>query len=427
MTARGLRPWLLLALLPACNAVAGWDPDKILQVTAAQLPAAVGQPIATLRVGVLRNGVLQPVPFQVDEYNTTGQVWFASTGLPLKGKEGVFDGDDRLLVVAGDLGTESLPAGTPAPPGWLGELAASAQDETRYLQVLSGGLALATRSYMRHDVATGETETPFYTLRVDPANELNWKHLMVRSWRGPRDTSLVDTLKMRISGGVFTAATRLTLDNDNLRPRLIGQRTGPIRSTIQLETSVVFGGIPVMKMQVQVLRYPRHFEALTHARIPRLYRKALVNPEVRVTLDANNLSGSVVRTARGGTLQGITDGRIDATEQQLLARGLSSDEDWILFDARNGFSVLTFLDVPRELRGIPLEFVYEDSLDHKDKPERVLGQQPNIGYGIRGFPPGEDFRFGVTLAFDKELAGAEPRAYVRRWREAPAYRFRAAP
>jgi hypothetical protein len=247
----------------------------------------------------------------------------------------------------------------------------------------------------------------------------------VRSWRGDRAQSLVDTLKMRISGGVFTPLTRLTLDNDNLRPKVIGTRTGPIRSTIQLETAVVVSGVTVMRMQVQVLRYPRHFEAFTHARIPKLYRMALSNPEVRVTVDGNNLNGAIVRTARGGTLRAVVDGSLDDTERQLLSRGLSSDEDWLLFDSRNGFSMLTFLDVPPELKGIPLQLVYEDDPRKSDKPERVKGQQPNLGYGIRGFPPGEDFHFGVTLAFDKDLNNVDPRSYVQRWREAPAWRFRA--
>lgn len=416
----------LFALLSAACAGAAWDGNKVLQFTPRDVPEITGQKLAPLRLATVRGGVLQPVPFQFDEYNSAGLVWFASTGVPIKGREGIFDGDDRLLLVAGDLTGEPMDAAVDTPPGYLGEIAVSMQGETRYLQLIAGDFPKSDQVYVRHNTQTGVTETPFYTLRVDPANELNWRFLMVRSWRGDREQSLVDTLKMRIAGGVFTSVTRLTLDNDNLRPRIVGTRTGPIRSTIQLETSVVVAGVPVMKMQVQVLRYPRHFEAYTHARIPTLYRKALVDPEVAVTVDGNNLRGAIARTARGGSLQALVDGRLDDAEKQLLARGLSSDEDWVLFDTRSGFSMLTFLDVPPELRGIPLKLVYVDDATKSDKPERIKGQHPNIGYGIRGFPPGEDFHFGVTLAFDKDLGSVDPRSYVTRWRERPACVFRAA-
>lgn len=410
----------------AAVAHAAFDPNKVLQITPADAPALAGQRISALRVATVRHGKLVPVPFQVDEYNTAGLPWFASVDVPIKGRESFYDGDDRLLVIAGDASAERLPADMTQPAGYLGELSLSLQGETRYLHVIAGEFPRSDVVYVRHDMATGITETPFYTLRVDPRNELNWKHLMVRSWRGDQAQSLVDTLKMRIAGGVFTALTRMTLDNDNLRPRVIGVRAGPIRAVMQVETTVVFAGVPVMRMQVQVHRYPRVFEAYTHARIPRLYRKALVDPEVRVTIDGNNLAGAHVRTARSHGSAARVDGRMDDTEREMVARGLSSTEDWILFDSRNGFSLLTFLDVPPELRGIPLQLVYEDDLKLNDRPERIPGQGPNLGYGIRGFPPGEDFRFGVTLAFDVDLADVDPVDYVARWRERPRYEFQSA-
>lgn len=403
-----------------------WDDDRILQTGVAAMPALQGTPIDRVRVAVVRNGVLVPVPFQIDEYNTSGLVWFAETRVPLKGTAGVFDGDDRLLMLAGDLSAETMPATLAPPPGYFGQLAVSVQGETRYAQLIIGDFPRSNTSYVKHDLESGITETPFYTLRVDPANELNWQYLMVRSWQGDKGQSLVDTLKMRISGGVFTPVTRLTLDNENLRPKLVGYRSGPIRSTMQLDTAVVVGGVTVMKMQVQVVRYPRYFQAFTHARISRLYRMALVNPEVRVSIDGNNQRGAIVRTARGAELKGTVDSYLDDSEKAMLQRGLSSDDDWILFDSRRGFAIMTFLDVPPELRGIPLELVYEDNAKKTDKPERVPGQSPNLGYGLRGFPPGEDFHFGVTLSFDKDLGNVDPLVYVSRWREQPVYRLDAA-
>lgn len=407
-------------------AVAAYDGTKILHLLPADVPVLAGKDIGKVRIATVRNGALVPVPFQIDEYNVRGLVWFPEVGIALDGRANVFDGSDRLLLLAGDASPEALTDPALAPAGYLGELAISLQGETRYLQLISGEFPRSADNYVQHNIATGVTETPFYTLRVDPKNELNWRHLMVRSWRGDQNVSVLDTLKMRISGGVFTPVTRMSINNDNLRPKVIGVRSGPIRSTVQLDAAVVVTGITVMRMQAQVIRYPRYFEAFTHARIPKLYRMALVDPEVKVTVDGNQLRGAIVRTARGGALQALVDGRVDEAEKQLVARGLSPAEDWILFDTRNGFSMLTFLDVPPELRNVPLNLIYEDDDKRADAPERIPGQQPNLGYGIRGFPPGEDFQFGVTLVFDKDLNGIDPKPYVARWRERPGYRFRAA-
>ncbi|MFZ5722939.1 MAG: hypothetical protein ACOY33_04695 [Pseudomonadota bacterium] len=419
-------PWLSVVLLwlAAAPLQAAYDPHKVLSLLPTDVPALVGRDIAGVRIATMRHGELVPVPFQIDEYNQRGLVWFPDAGLPLDGRQNVFDGRDRLLLLAGDASPEPLPAGSVPPSGYIGELSIQLQGEMRYLQLIAGDFPRAEQSYVRHDIASGVTETPFYTLRVDPKNELNWRHLMVRSWRGDAEQSLVDTLKMRIAGGVFTPVTRLSLDNDNLRPKVIGVRSGPIRSTLQLETLVVVSGITVMRMQAQVIRYPRYFEAYTLARIPKIYRMALVDPEVKVTVDGNNLRGGVTRTARGDGLRAVVDGKVDDAERQLIGRGLSTDDGWILFDSRNGFSMLTFLEIPAELRGIPLKLIYEDDATKRDRPERIAGQLPNLGYGIRGFPPGEDFQFGVTLAFDRDLDGVDPWQYVARWRERPLYRFR---
>lgn len=422
---------VVLVLLSLCALVAhaaDFDEHKVLQLSPAEVPALAGIDAAQLRLAAFRDGRLLPVPFQVDEYSEAGLPWFPGVDLRHSGREGVFDGQDRLLLVAGDAARAPLPAGTAMPAGWLGELAFTLQGETRYVQLFAGNdMPLSERSYVRHNRQAGVTETPFYTLRVDPKNELNWKYLMVRSWRGDQTQSLIDTLKMRISGGVLAAVARVTLDNDNLRPKVVGFKVGPIRSVMQLETTVVIAGLPVMRMQVQVHRYPRQVEAYTHARIPRLYRATLREPEVRVTIDGNNLKGARVRTARSNGQAAMVDGRMDPVEQQIVARGLSASEDWILFDTRGGFSMFTFLNAPPELRNVPLQLVYLDDPEETDPPEQFPGQSPNIGYGLRGFPPGEDFRFGVTLVFDGDIDAMDPQAYAARWRERPACRFTPAP
>jgi hypothetical protein len=217
---------------------------------------------------------------------------------------------------------------------------------------------------------------------------------------------------MRMSAGVLSRFARITLSNDNLDPRVEGVKIGAIRTVMHLKTRVVISGIPVMTLHVQALRYPAHYEAHTFADIPFLYRATLKKPRVTVSLDGHDQFGARVRTARSGDLVGEIDGEMSDTERKLVQRGLSTEDDWILFDSGRGFSLLTLLNVPEELAGYPLGLVYMDERDREIPPERYPGQRPNIGYEIRGWPPEDELRFSLKLLFDDSLHGLAPMRYA---------------
>jgi hypothetical protein len=411
---RGL-VWLLVGLLPLALPAQESRAlqSTLLTLTPDEIADARGLPIDSLSVAVWRGDHFSPVPFQIDEMDVVDMVWFRDSGFALNGKAGVFDGNDQLLIMLAD-------AARPAPPGRApaeGKLVAEIRVETPSgeqlaFYLLVGNSQRSDRHYVSHDPHTGVTRTDHYVLTTDPTNELNWQYLGYTGYRGRADASLIDTLKMRMSGGVFFRFPRVTLDNNNLKPVVAGFRVGPVRSVMHLETRVVFAGLPMMKLHVQAHRYSNHYEAHTYARIPSLYRSALKQPQVSVSIDGNDLIGSQIRTARGGELVGRVDGVMDDDERELVRRGLSSDESWILFDTRKGFALLTELDVPSQLRGIPLELVYQDDRELQLRPEHYPGQLPNLGYALNGWPEQDELRFAVRLLFDRHFGALAPADYV---------------
>ncbi len=385
----------------------------VLTLTPAELPSLSGISLENLSVMVWDGVSFSPVPFQIDEMDSVEMVWFAESGFSRVGKAGIFDGADQLLVMLRDSG---IPAGDgKALP--QGEILAEVrlttpEDSERAFYIVSGNSARNPRHYVSHDPHTGVTRTDQYVLTTDPDNELNWEYLGYSGYHGRADASLIDTLKMRMSGGVLFRFPRVTLDNDNLRPVMTGFRVGPIRSVMHLETRVVFAGLPMMKLHVQALRYANHYEAHTFARIPSLYRSTLKQPQVSVSIDGNRLFGAAVQTARGGELIGNVDGKMDDDERELVRRGLSSEQSWILFDSRQGFALLTELDVPPALHGIPLDLVYQDDAEAELRPEQYPGQLPNLGYALNGWPEQDELRFAVRLLFDQHFGELAPSDYV---------------
>jgi hypothetical protein len=387
--------------------------DTVLVLTPADMPEAAGLPLETLSAMVWSGQEFRPIPFQFDQMDQVELVWFEGSGFTLHGEQGLFSGHDQLLLMLADLGPSAPPGASPTQ----GEIVAVIQvtlpsDTERYAYLVQGNSSRDTRYYVSHDPHTGVTRTDRYVLTTDPENELNWQYLGYSGYTGRADASLIDTLKMRMSGGVLMRFPRVTLDNNNLRPTLVGYHVGPIRSVMHLETRVVFAGLPMMKLHVQAHRYVNHYEAHTYARIPALYRNTLRQPQVSVSIDGNRLFGAEVRTARGGDLIGRVDGSMDADEHELVRRGLSTDESWILFDTKKGFALLTELDVPPELRGIPLGLVYQDDEHLQIKPEQFPGQLPNLGYALNGWPEQDELRFSVRLLFDQHFGSLLPADYV---------------
>ena len=385
----------------------------VLTLTPAELPELAGASLESLSVMMWDGKNFSPVPFQFDEMNNVDMVWFAENGFERFGAAGVFDGADQLLLMLRDGGLPGAASEALKQGEILAEVRLTTPDNSeRAFYLVSGNSARNPRHYVSHDPQTGVTRTDQYVLTTDPDNELNWQYLGYTGYLGRADASLIDTLKMRMSGGVLFRFPRVTLDNDNLRPVITGFRVGPIRSVMHLETRVVFAGLSMMKLHVQALRYANHYEAHTFARIPQLYRSTLKHPQVSVSIDGNRLLGATVKTARGGDLVGNVDGKMDEEEGELVRRGLSSDESWILFDSRRGFALLTELDVPPALRGIPLDLVYQDDAEAEVRPEQYVGQFPNLGYALNGWPEQDELRFAVRLLFDQHFGELAPSDYV---------------
>lgn len=385
----------------------------VITLTPMELPALKGQLIDNLSVMVWKGEQFVPIPFQIDEMDQFDLVWFAGSHFDRQGEEGLFDGVDQLLVMLRDAGTAAPQGQQPAQGKITAEVRLNTPQNTSHVfYLVSGNPQRDSYHYVSHDPRTGVTRTERYVLVTDPDNELNWRHLGYSDYRGRADASLINSLEMRMSGGVFFRFPRMTLDNNNLRPTMVGFDIGPIRSVMHLETKVVFAGLPMMKLHVQAHRYANHYEAHSYAKIPGLYRSTLKYPQVSVSIDGNNLLGSSVRTARSGDLVVKVDGNMDATEEELVRRGLSSDESWILFDSLQGFALLTELDVPPQLRGIPLELVYQDQRDPKSLTEQLAGQLPTLGYALNGWPEQDELRFAVRLLFDQHFGELAPLDYV---------------
>ncbi|MEY1661950.1 hypothetical protein [Isoalcanivorax beigongshangi] len=407
---RLLQAALCCGLLLFGTLVRAEDPRTVI-LSAEDLDLDAASAALSLMRWSAAEAAFEPLPFQIDPLDSVDMVWFADADQQRDAGGERFRGRDQLLFRALDAGPLAPQHAQPDVGKVLREIRLGEPAQAVY--VVQDNPRRSAQRYIEHDLAQGVTRTASYELRVNPANELDWRYLGFYSYRG--EGSIIDTLKMRMAAGFLNRHARMTLDNDNLRPRQVANKVGPIRSVMHLETKVVLAGIPVMRLQMQAHRYADHYEAHSYAVIPRLYKGSLRAPEVQVTIDGNAQYGARVQTARGGTLVSTVNGHGDVAGAELVERGLSTDESWILFDSQKDFILLAQLAMPPSLQGIPLALVYEDDEDKAMAPEQFQGQLPNLGYSLQGWPPSRELRFAVQLLFDQSLHGMAPNAYAQ-WR-----------
>jgi len=409
MTLRLLLAFSTLILAATVDAQCRFDPldrGRVVKISGAQLPAASAMQLSALSVMRVERGRFVPVAYQFDEMDQKGMVWFEDSGFALAGSPGQLDADDQLLMMLTDAGPHAPEGLEPEQGEVISELTVA---DSCHFYLVRGNNERSGNYYVAHDVDSGETRTALYRLDVDPDNELNWHYLGYRGYQG--EGSIIDTLKMRMSAGVLSRFTRMTLDNHNLRPKRVGFSVGPIRSVMHLRTRVVLAGIPVMTIQVQAMRYASHYEAHTYAKIPDLYRATLKEPEVSVTVDGNNQSGAAVYTANFVDNPVIVDGKAD--DQAFADQTMTMDANWILFDSKRDFALLTHLTVPDELMETPLALIYQDDASLAVEPEQFHGQWPNLGYSLHGWPQPEELRFTVSLYFEDGLEGFAADEFAR--------------
>lgn len=409
MTLRLLLAFSTLILAATVDAECRFDPldrGRVVKISGAQLPAASAMELSALSVMRVERGRFVPVAYQFDEMDQKGMVWFEDSGFALAGSPGQLDANDQLLMMLTDAGPHAPEGLEPEQGEVISELTVA---DSCHFYLVRGNNERSGNYYVAHDVDSGETRTALYRLDVDPDNELNWHYLGYRGYQG--EGSIIDTLKMRMSAGVLSRFTRMTLDNHNLRPKRVGFSVGPIRSVMHLRTRVVLAGIPVMTIQVQAMRYASHYEAHTYAKIPDLYRATLKEPEVSVTVDGNNQSGAAVYTANFVDNPVIVDGKAD--DQAFADQTMTMDANWILFDSKRDFALLTHLTVPDELMETPLALIYQDDASLAVEPEQFPGQWPNLGYSLHGWPQPEELRFTVSLYFEDGLEGFAADEFAR--------------
>jgi hypothetical protein len=427
----------------------------ISTLTVKDLPVLNKKPISDLSVQAIIDGELQPIPFQIDEMNQKGNFYYEAKEAPILGELGLLDEKDELVFMYHDTGIK-ISGRQPKSGKILLEVKFEEDGETRFAYIIEGSADRSQKKYVDYNVKTGLIKSDFYTLEIDPDNLLNWKSHTYKNFN-EENKNLIDTLKIRISGGLFTPWAKVSLNNENLKPEIIGIKHGPVRSIVKMDTEVRLGGISVPMINLMLHYYfsEQQVDAPVLAGIPALglLLKVLKEPSISVSLDFNKLEGSLVTTAKGPKEAAVVDGKMSKLEEQFAIEGITGDisdlssvkleNNFLYMDTQNGYEVLALLDIfPESLEGNDpglisrslsvfgdeLGVLYHDDKNHNDKPEQFPGAYPEAGYLI-GLASSEldsgelagrvEIRFAIKLFFIDDIGEGGPAKFEHQVRNPP--------
>ena len=421
------RFWVLvLGVMLAGNSVGAMLPPlerldafKAISVDGEDIPTALGAALEDLSLAAIVDNVMEPVPFQIDQYNVGGAIYFKGWDVPLAGDIKRFDATDKLLFLYKDAGPRRTPRDL-----YDGEILAEialtdAAGLVRYVYLVKGSRLRSDEQYVRYSAELGLVETDFYQMRYDPHNHLKWHDFQATNFVGERP---LDSMKLRLNMGVLTPWVPLELNNDDLVAVPKGERIGPIRTTTQLDLTMYFLKVPIMHLSMQVHHYAKSVMYDVRGMVPSLRRKLMYEPYLNMSLDANRLLGATVRMANGPTTPGIVDGKISAIEETMRNTPFTAEDNWFWVSTLRNLDVVAFLNYLGDFNE-PVSPYIQDDLDKADPPEVFPGQLPNLGYTIHSFPKQGFMGLVVSIYFDEGMEG-EPEVFTRQLRTSPELQVR---
>ncbi|MDX1694559.1 MAG: hypothetical protein R3208_12405 [Ketobacteraceae bacterium] len=418
------RLFILTVLTTLFSAAAGAittaeeDYYRTIMLSGEDIAVAVGKPVDQLSLFAVVDGLLEPVPYQIDEYNQGGAVYFDEWDEPIDGTRGIFDPSDKLLFLFGDSSTRKT-AGMRADGDIIAEIVLEpAEGEPRYVYLVEGSRLRSDAQHVRYSIADSRVETDFFSMVFDKENQLIWKDFRFIDYQGG---SPIDGLKINFESGVLTAATSMSFNNENFIAKTVGENVGPIRTTTQLHFTFVFMGLTFIDASIQLHFYPNALIYDVRLVIPETRRAMLVDPTMALSVDFNNLVGATVHTNfLEAPLE--VDGAMSEREQAARGTLVAPEQNGLLIKSGRGFEILTFVDWIGE-QPLPTRFYYEDNLTHQGAMDRFEGQLPDIGYQVSDFPEKGLFGYVGSLYFSDEFSGDTPKEVADKVRTSPTVRI----
>ncbi|MBV1882141.1 MAG: hypothetical protein KUG82_10925 [Pseudomonadales bacterium] len=356
---------------------------RVVEIKGSDIKNWLNESVGSYSVSAVVDGHLVPIPYQFDEYDINGLVYFEESETEIDGRVNLVDEADRMLFMFADGGPRKLDA-MRAGGRIIAEVEyLSAKGQKYYVYVVKNSRLKSEDVYVRYAAALGRVETDAYTLTMSKKNALNWKTFSYFDFTGEQE-SPIDTMKIRMGGGLVVPFPRVTLNNKNFVAKPYAEKAGPIRAVTQMKTTIYIFKIPVISFDIQAHFYANRLNYIARVQMKWWQRAALWNPKLTIAIDGNDLKGLEVMSSVKPGLVAKVDAVESDDEVEMQKTIFEDGPKWIW--ARTGKQLDLFADFNFIDGELPLSFYFFEHEKKRDRPERFAGQMPHVGYRIERIP-----------------------------------------
>ncbi len=203
-----------------------------------------GTPIASLRLYAARNGLVQVIPFQIDERDPEGRYVVPEGPRACQDTDkGLFDYNDELVFMAADAGDRVSPQLLPQGVDAWAEIEIS--DPLRpsdrawvYLCAFKGQPPpLSPIRYVHYRADKEQIYSDHYKIGYRPGYSL-YSDLFYPQGDGSFGPDLMDRIKIRIEVKFLFSVIRVHRNEDDFKAQVVGWKEGPIRVLRDVESYV---------------------------------------------------------------------------------------------------------------------------------------------------------------------------------------------
>lgn len=360
-----------------------------------ELGPALGEPIETLSVMVVRGNEIRPIPYQIDEIDTEGWVYFPQKSPnELAGRWGVLDENDELVFMYRDTGDRYDPSRhDDIDASIIREIQLHHNGRDRYAYLVKGSSRRDESQYASFNMETGQFRSTYWDFRVDPESFLNF-HEMYAHVGPAQDHMVFHSVNGNISTGIVSPWPRLNFTlQDNIEIQPVAVKDGPVRAPFLAKAWVVVAGVRIFYIHAQITLYDQRISIPLKIQIPggEILTRLLQDPVIQISLNFNDLKDARVNAAISDDPQGyaLVDGRMSEFEKRA---DISHEHNWLWMDSRRGWDIFVNFDLPPDWPE-DLSLFYLDCEGCDDVP----GVGPRVGFVAKGFPVG---KLDIELALD---------------------------
>ncbi|MDY6822525.1 MAG: hypothetical protein SWH68_01810 [Thermodesulfobacteriota bacterium] len=334
-------------------------------------------PISNYRLYAIKDGRMQPIPFQIDERHQNGEFVLTGGENPTTDEdEGIFDKNDELVFMARDTG-DKLAAQDMLPDNIEAvaelEISDPVTGDTAWAYLISFNFPqepLET-DYVSYKPTHQTISTPYYAAGFNPDHPAAPSDYSFMKALNGSGEDFLDRAKIRVA--MRSMGITLHRNEEDIKVKEIGYIDGPVRVVVYNQTTTpLFLGIPASSTKQYTYYYPMNADfgfAVSFPLKPGMFRVEIIDDfkdAIGWTFyNSNNPEGLMI------------DGETGPADKNLDR----SPWDWsVLSDGTHSF--WSRWKTPEDCTVAAAQY-FNDDMTAEDELEDTPGESPGIGFDFK--------------------------------------------